>query len=106
MKYPPCRFNFDRREAYHLPATEDSMFHSSYPGQQLSELNDEELLSQFRQGVAPAFEELYKRFWGVLYYQAYRMLEHEQDAQDVVQEIFTTIWTKAGGIELSGPLAA
>ncbi|KAA2238896.1 RNA polymerase sigma-70 factor [Chitinophaga agrisoli] len=81
------------------------MYHVAIPGQ-LSELNDEELLLQFQQGVAPAFEELYKRFWGVLYYQAYRMLEHEQDAQDVVQEIFTTIWTKAGGIELSGPLAA
>jgi RNA polymerase sigma-70 factor (ECF subfamily) len=34
------------------------------------------------------------------------MLEHEQDAQDLVQEIFTAIWVKAGDIELSGSLSA
>lgn len=73
---------------------------------QLSELNDEVLLELFRQGNTHAFEELYKRFWGVLYLQAYRILEQEQDAQDIVQEVFTTLWTKAAGISLSGSLAA
>ncbi len=81
------------------------MHQSLYPCQ-LSELHDEELLERFRKGDTPAFEVLYKRYWSVLYVQAWRMLEHEQDAQDLVQEIFTAIWVKAGDIELSGSLSA
>jgi len=81
------------------------MYQPSYPGA-LSEMSDEALLEQFRQGHTPAFEELYKRFWGGLYLHACRMLQQEQDAQDVVQEVFTAIYTKAGSIELSGTLSA
>lgn len=80
--------------------------HQSIYTSQLHEVNDEHLLELFRQGNTHAFEELYKRFWGVLYLQAYRILEQEQDAQDIVQEVFTTLWTKAAGISLSGSLAA
>nr|WP_295868148.1 RNA polymerase sigma-70 factor [uncultured Chitinophaga sp.] len=80
--------------------------HQSTYTNQLDNLNDEALLEQFRQGNAAAFEELYKRFWGVLYLQAYRILIHEEDAQDIVQEVFTTLWTKGGSIALSGSLAA
>ncbi|SKA29419.1 RNA polymerase sigma-70 factor, ECF subfamily [Chitinophaga eiseniae] len=80
--------------------------HQSTYTNQLDSFNDEALLEQFRQGSAAAFEELYKRFWGVLYLQAYRILIHEEDAQDIVQEVFTTLWTKGGSIELSGSLAA
>ncbi|NLR68652.1 RNA polymerase sigma-70 factor [Chitinophaga varians] len=72
----------------------------------LDKLNDEALLEQFRQGNTLAFEELYKRFWGVLYLQAYHILIHEEDAQDIVQEVFTALWTKAANINLSGSLAA
>lgn len=79
--------------------------HPSTYTSQLDKLNNETLLEQFRQGHTPAFEELYKRFWGVLYLQAYRILIHEEDAQDIVQEVFTALWTKAAHIELSGSLA-
>lgn len=81
------------------------MYQSSYPGE-LCEINDETLLALFQQGNAPAFDELYKRFWGGLYLHACRMLEQEQDAQDVVQEVFTAIYTKAGSITLTGTLSA
>ncbi|CAL1517803.1 RNA polymerase sigma-70 factor [Chitinophaga sp. MM2321] len=81
------------------------MQRSTYTSQ-LDELNDEVLLEQFRQGNTLAFEELYKRFWGVLYLQAYRILTQEEDAQDIVQEVFTALWTKAANIQLSGSLAA
>ncbi|MCW3466618.1 RNA polymerase sigma factor [Chitinophaga nivalis] len=73
---------------------------------QLDELHDEALLEEFRQGNAMAFEELYKRFWGVLYLQAYRILVQEDDAKDVVQEVFITFWSKAATIEISGSVAA
>jgi len=80
--------------------------HQSTYTSQLEALNDEALLEQFRQGNTFAFEELYKRFWGVLYLQAYRLLAQEEDAQDIVQEVFTALWTKAASITLSGSLAA
>ncbi|MBC9929239.1 RNA polymerase sigma factor [Chitinophaga qingshengii] len=80
--------------------------HQSTYTDQLDNFTDEVLLEQFRQGNTAAFEVLYKRFWGVLYLQAYRILIHEEDAQDIVQEVFTALWTKAADIELSGALAA
>jgi RNA polymerase sigma-70 factor (ECF subfamily) len=81
------------------------MYQPPYAGA-FNEMSDEALLEQFQQGHKPAFEELYKRFWGGLYLHACRMLQQEQDAQDVVQEVFTAIYTKAGSIVLSGTLAA
>lgn len=84
---------------------EASMHQFNYTSQ-LDELTDEALLELFQQGNTLAFEQLYKRFWGVLYLQAYRILMQEEDAQDIVQEVFTALWTKAANIELAGSLAA
>lgn len=99
------RITFGRYDRQPVCLKWASMHQFTYASQ-LNELNDEHLLELFQQGNTHAFEELYKRFWGVLYLQAYRILEQEQDAQDVVQEVFTTLWTKAAGISLSGSLAA
>ncbi|WAC10114.1 RNA polymerase sigma-70 factor [Dyadobacter pollutisoli] len=41
-----------------------------------------------------AFSEIYSRYKGVLYLHAFRMLGNEEEAKDVLQDLFTTIWTK------------
>lgn len=41
-----------------------------------------------------AFSELYNRYKGVLYLHAYRMLEDEEEANDILQELFTTLWLR------------
>src|SRR3954465_2079315 len=47
---------------------------------------DETLVSRSREGDHCAREELFHRHWGIAYRVAYRLLGHEQDALDAVQE--------------------
>jgi RNA polymerase sigma-70 factor (ECF subfamily) len=47
---------------------------------------DETLVHRTREGDRRAREELFHRHWGVAYRVAYRLLGHEQDALDAVQE--------------------
>ena len=47
---------------------------------------DEALVRLAREGDRSAMEELFRRHWGVAYRVAYRLLGHDQDAQDATQE--------------------
>lgn len=42
----------------------------------------------------PAFNELFERYWEKLYVIARARLPEEEEAQDCVQEVFVSIWTK------------
>jgi RNA polymerase sigma-70 factor (ECF subfamily) len=48
--------------------------------------DDESLISQAQAGETGAREELFRRHFGMSYRIAYRLLNHEQDAQDAVQD--------------------
>lgn len=67
---------------------------------ELGGLSDQQLLNAFQEGSVAAFEEIHKRYFGRLYAHAHKMLGNADDAQDVVQEVFITLWTKAAGIQL------
>jgi RNA polymerase sigma-70 factor, ECF subfamily len=54
-----------------------------------------ELLRQIGQGDRRSFEQLYERFSGVLFSIAYRMLNSQEAAEDVLQDVFVQIWKKA-----------
>lgn len=56
---------------------------------------EKELLVKTGQGDRIAFNELYDRFSGVLYSTAYKVLNNQDDAQDVLQDVFVQIWEKA-----------
>lgn len=47
------------------------------------------------QGDQRAFETLYDRFSGILFATAYRVLNNQAAAEDVVQDTFIQIWQKA-----------
>ena len=49
---------------------------------------DETLVQRSRAGDGFAREELFRRHWGVAYRVAFRLLGHDQDALDAVQEAF------------------
>jgi RNA polymerase sigma-70 factor (ECF subfamily) len=49
---------------------------------------DETLVHRTREGDGFAREELFRRHWGVAYRVAHRLLGHEQDALDAVQEAY------------------
>jgi RNA polymerase sigma-70 factor (ECF subfamily) len=53
------------------------------------------LLKRIGQGDRRSFEELYDRFSGVLFSTAYRVLNNQEAAEDVLQDVFIQIWEKA-----------
>ena len=54
-----------------------------------------ELLQRVAQGDRPSFEALYDRFSGVLFSIAHRVLNNQEAAEDVLQDVFIQIWEKA-----------
>jgi RNA polymerase sigma-70 factor (ECF subfamily) len=55
---------------------------------------DQDLITLLRKGDHEAFTEIYKRYWSVLYLHARHMLRQEDQARDVVQEVFTMMWNR------------
>lgn len=57
-------------------------------------LTDKALLDLLKSGDEMAFSEIYERFWPLLYRHARRFLKHNDEARDVVQEVFLLLWEK------------
>ena len=55
---------------------------------------DSELTDLLRSGDHLAFTEIYQRYTNVLQGHAYSKLQNREEAIDVVQELFVTLWTK------------
>ncbi|HND62939.1 MAG TPA: sigma-70 family RNA polymerase sigma factor, partial [Opitutaceae bacterium] len=60
---------------------------------------DAELLGRSARGDREAFAELYDRFSRPLYATALRITANPTEAEDVVQEVFVTLWEKARAFE-------
>jgi len=58
--------------------------------------NDEVLMEQYREGDQAAFSELFHRYQRKLQNYAIRQTHNEHQAEDVVQETFIAVATKAG----------
>lgn len=54
-----------------------------------------ELLKRISGGDRRSFEVLYRRFAGILYSMAFRTLNDQQAAEDVLQDVFIQIWERA-----------
>lgn len=65
------------------------------------QLEDNELTDLIRNGDEAAFAEIYDRHWMVMYTHALKMLNNEEDARDMVQELFVTLWAKSKEIQSS-----
>lgn len=48
-----------------------------------------------------AFLEVYKRYWQKLFVYAYNLLDDRQACEDVIQDVFTTFWTKKDKVSIS-----
>jgi RNA polymerase sigma-70 factor (ECF subfamily) len=53
------------------------------------------LLRRVAAGDRRGFEELYDRFSGILFSVAFRVLNNQEAAEDVLQDVFIQIWEKA-----------
>ncbi len=56
--------------------------------------SDIALLQLIKEGDHPAFDTLFDRYWKRLYQTAYARVNDQAIAQDIVQELFITIWQR------------
>jgi len=54
--------------------------------------DDKLLLLQLQEGKRAAFNILYNKYWEQTYSNAFKRLKDEDQAKDIVQEIFVSIW--------------
>lgn len=62
--------------------------------------DDELLIEQLRAGVEAAFHDIYRRYWQTLYITARRKLGSEEQAKEVVQDIFLDLWERRENLEV------
>lgn len=71
-----------------------------------SQHNDQALITLLKEGDELAFAELHCRYKAVLFLHTYRMLRNEDEAKDIIQEVFTTLWTRRNDIPAIASLAS
>jgi len=59
----------------------------------IGSLSDFELLSLFQNGDRKAYEEIYHRYWAIIFRHARKMLQDDEAAKDIVQDVFSAFWT-------------
>ncbi len=67
---------------------------------------DHDLTELIRKGSHSAFQEVYSRYWPVLYIHAYKMLRDEESAMDIIQDVFTDLWFKGERLHIQQSLKA
>jgi RNA polymerase sigma-70 factor (family 1) len=64
-------------------------------------LTDCELLDAIRQNDEKAFAELFKRYWKKVYVMAYKRVRSEEVGQEIVQDLFITLWDKRASLSIN-----
>lgn len=68
-------------------------------------LSDKELVDLMKSGDHVAFTEIYNRYWGLMYVHALKMLSDEDEAKDIIQDLFITVWSKRSNLDLNTNLS-
>jgi RNA polymerase sigma-70 factor (family 1) len=67
---------------------------------------DAKLLQQIADGDNHAFTTLYRRYWEGLFVTAAKALRSKEEAADVVQDVFLSLWKRRNEINVQGSLSA
>lgn len=67
-------------------------------------LTDYQLLDLMRDDDRLAFTELYKRYWDKIFVVAMHRLEDEEEAEEVVQDVFLSLWQRRATLTLTHSL--
>jgi RNA polymerase sigma-70 factor (ECF subfamily) len=67
---------------------------------------DAKLLRRMADGDNQAFTTLYRRYWEGLFVTAAKALRSKEEAADVVQEVFLSLWKRRNEINVQGSLSA
>lgn len=92
----PVKLFISRLTAMKKLRTGKSAAYSSY--------SDIELVELMKASDYNAFTEIYNRFAGILYAFVRKRIDDKEDAEDVIQEFFTDLWTKKENIDIKGDL--
>ncbi|SMC60102.1 RNA polymerase sigma factor [Pedobacter africanus] len=60
-----------------------------------SAYTDQELATLLKEGDGMAYTEIYDRYWPLMFRHSRKMLRDDDEAIDVVQDIFTALWAKS-----------
>ncbi len=71
-----------------------------------SKYSDQELAALLVKGDSTAFAMIYNRYKASLYLHAFRTLRDEDEATDLVQEVFTNLWEKRESFSLKTSIAS
>lgn len=69
-------------------------------------LSDHQLIVLLRERDQIAFKEVYERYWALLFNHARRMLKDDEQAEDVVQDIFLILLNKPESLQLESSLSS
>jgi len=69
-----------------------------------SNLSDQELVSLLKGGDRLAFTQIYARYKYLLYAHAFKRLRNEEEAEDLIHDLFTTLWNRRETFELKSHL--
>lgn len=72
----------------------------------MNQLSDEELIGILRTGSDAAYSEIYNRYWKKMFTAAANKAGNVADAEDIVQQIFVSIWARRHKIEIRTSLQA
>ena len=67
----------------------------------LSPHSDQRLLSALNEGSDKAFRLLFNRHWHKVYEAAYRKVDSKETAEEIAQDIFTSLWDKRGTLVIA-----
>jgi RNA polymerase sigma-70 factor (family 1) len=67
--------------------------------------SDEDLLHRMADDDQAAFTCLYRRHWEGLFISTVRVIGNREDAEDIIQEVFASLWNRRKALSLTGRLA-
>lgn len=67
----------------------------------LDALSNSDLLDLLRSGEHGAFEEIYTRYWKILYAIAYNRLRDRQKSEDVIHDVLSALWNNRHTSEIN-----
>lgn len=68
--------------------------------------SDAGLIALLQEGDSNAFSEIYERFWLLLFRHAFRMTRDQDNAEDIVQDVFTLLLTKGKELKFNHTLSS
>lgn len=66
--------------------------------QSFTSYDDRRLVSLINEGEEGALTTLYQRYWKQLYHSVFQRLKNHEQAQDIVQDVFTDLWHRRGQV--------